>query len=325
MIISVVVPIYNVSRFLPACLDSIVHQTYSDLDIILIDDGSTDDCPQICDAYSQRDDRIRVIHKQNGGLSDARNVGIECAKGQYITFVDSDDVIAVDMIEYLYYLMQKYQVDMSCCQMRRISESNEPMGETLATEDILIQGGALECMRALLTNSLFNVVAWSKLYKTSDFKNVRYPKGKLNEDVFTTYKIVAHCERIIIGGERKYYYRVREGSIMTMNFKPAHMDAVEAKITLNNFVEKQFPSLVGYSQAGIVYAANICSLRIAKSNEMKEVLCYIPKIQALYRQYEWSFLRYSRNKISAKLYSILAYVQLNLLVHFLHLYYHGRK
>ena len=323
MQISVVVPVYNVSKYLPTCLDSIVNQTYEDLDIIVVDDGSTDDCPRICDEYGQRDTRIRVIHKTNGGLSDARNVGIEHAKGQYITFVDSDDVIAPDMVAYLYDLLVKYDADMSSCQMMRIEEKGERIQDAHDVDDQFIQGGTEVCMEAFLTNSNFNAVAWSKLYKTSMFRDVKFPKGKWHEDVFTTYRLVAQCQRIILGSEQKYLYRYREGSIMTVFFKPSHMDAIEGKKAQNSFVESCFPSLAKYSRAGIVYAANVCSLRMARSGDIHA--SYVKEMQSLYRRYEWNYLCYSRSRIGAKLYSLIASINLNLLVHLLNYYYHGRK
>lgn len=323
MQISVIVPIYNVSRYLRACLDSILNQTYKDLDIILVDDGSTDECPHICDEYSRRDARIRVIHKKNGGLSDARNAGIEYARGRFLTFVDSDDVITADMIEYLHDLLVKYGADMSLCQMRRIDDSGMPVGDGYALTDELIQGGVEACMKAFLKNNKFSTASWSKLYRTSFFQDVRFPKGKWHEDVFTTYKLVAQCQRIIIGGERKYLYRIREGSIMATSFKPAHMDTIEAAKTRNAFIEKNFPSLTNYSRAGVVYAANVCSLRMAQSAGICK--SYIRDMQSIYRQYEWSYLRCSDSKLTAKLYSIIAFFNLNILVHFLSYYYHGRK
>ena len=147
-LISVIVPIYNVEQFLRPCVDSILNQTYSNLQIVLVDDGSTDSCPTICDEYASQDDRIFVIHKSNGGLSEARNVGIDIARGSYITFIDSDDVIAVDMIEYLYALLRISNADISVCQRADIDEAGVDIAvhKKMLKEDYILSNNKA-CMR----------------------------------------------------------------------------------------------------------------------------------------------------------------------------------
>lgn len=308
-LISVVIPVYNVEKYLPACLDSVINQTYRNLEIIIVDDGSTDECPSICDKYASIDKRITVIHQNNGGLSDARNTGIDIAKGEYITFIDSDDLVALDMIEYLYKNLIENNTDMSICQNSDIDEDGNALSENTPKNYQLVKGGAEQCMKAFLTNATFKTVAWAKLYKYSMFSDVRYPKGKYHEDVFTTYKLVTKCNSITIGGEYKYFYRTRSESIMNLSFKPSHMDAIEGKMEFNAYIEQYFPSLLRYSHADIVYAANMCSMRMARGGVLYKQ--YIDELQTLYRKYEYDFLRGGSRFIS-KVFSVMAFVNLHL-------------
>lgn len=283
-LISIVVPVFNVEKYLNECLDSIVYQTYNNLEIILVDDGSTDNSGEICDSYGIRDKRIKVIHKQNGGLSDARNVGIKIAKGKYITFVDSDDEIAKDMIEYLYIMLKRSNADIAVCQRSLIDED----GKAILTQtekkckDIIIQGYE-ECMKAYLKTSDIDTVAWGKLYKTSLFEDVSYPKGRYHEDVFTTYKLVAKSKTIAIGYEKKYLYRIRQGSITQIAFSKKHMDAITGKEKQAEFIKKKFPSLYPLAQGDIIYACNQCLLKLAKSETSYEP--FIDDFKMRYNKY----------------------------------------
>lgn len=310
-LISVIIPVYNVETYLNSCINSILNQTYKNLEVILVDDGSTDKSPIICDEYANIDDRITVIHKRNGGLSDARNVGINIARGEYITFIDSDDLVALDMIDYLYKNLIDNNTDMSTCLHADIDKNGSIISSSEPENSIKIDGGTENCMKAFLTNAKFNTVAWSKLYKLSMFSDVRYPKGKYHEDVFTTYKLVAKCKSITVGGESKYFYRTRPNSIMTLSFKPSHMDAIEGKQQVNTYIEHNYPSLSRFSRADIVYAANLCSMRIARGGVLYKN--YIEELQEIYRKYEFDFLR-GKSSIKSKVFSVLAFINLRFLL-----------
>ena len=184
-LISVIIPVYGVEKYIAQCLDSIINQTYKNLEIILVDDGSPDACPKLCDEYSKIDKRIKVIHKKNGGLSDARNVGIDICKGNYITFVDSDDWIEKDMIEQLYSLINKFSADISICNFLRTSD--EKMKIFNKNEKIKCYN-KYEAIRELLKGHKIQDYAWNKMYKKEVFYNIRYPKGRNMEDKGTTYK-----------------------------------------------------------------------------------------------------------------------------------------
>lgn len=207
-LISVIVPIYKVENYLRQCIDSILRQTHKNLEIILVDDGSPDGCPAICDEYEKKDDRIKVIHKENGGLSDARNAGLEIATGEYIGFVDSDDWIMPDMYEYLLQGILGYQSEISYCGWVNAHEiwmdyQNEQTDKVYTRETALNE---------LFFDRLKNF-AWNKLYKAELWREVRFPVGRNFEDILTTYKLFEQAKRITILKEPKYYYRIRANGI----------------------------------------------------------------------------------------------------------------
>ena len=192
--ISVIVPIYNVEQYLRRCIDSIINQTYKNLEIILVDDGSPDNCGQICDDYAKKDTRIKVIHKKNGGLSDARNVGLEVCTGDYISFVDSDDWIELNTYEIMMKSMNEYNADMVVSNINYVYKDKV---ESKYSEDKIRCFNKEEAMKELIKDGLVQAVVWNKLYKRVVIDNLRFKVGKLNEDEFFTYKICAKAERIV--------------------------------------------------------------------------------------------------------------------------------
>lgn len=237
-LISVIVPIYNVEKYLERCVESIINQTYKNLEIILVDDGSPDCCPKICDEYSKKDKRIKVIHKENGGLSSARNAGLDVAKGEYVSFIDSDDVVDEKFIETLYNLCIENNCDISECNFQRFEKdivkssnnceikvyTNHEMQERLYIPEYFARG----------------IVVWNKLYKKYLYDDVRFPIGKLNEDEFTTYKVLYKCETsICVTEEELYYYRVNENSIMGKKFAAKRLDVMEAFEERKAFYKKR--------------------------------------------------------------------------------------
>lgn len=243
-LISVIVPIYNVEKYIKKCVDSIINQEYKNLEIILVDDGSPDKCGKICDEYSKIDSRIKVIHKQNGGLSDARNAGIEYSNGEYIVCVDGDDYIERDMISFLYSNIKKYNADMAVCgysydydgKIKRKKEHSSEKIEVLSTEQ------AVEKM--LDSKSLFGWIAWNKLYRKKIFSNVMYPKGKLYEDMATTYKLVCNSKNIVYSEKSKYNYVIRQGSIIrTYKYEEKELDRIEIAKEMYTFLLNKYSNL----------------------------------------------------------------------------------
>ncbi|EOS48867.1 hypothetical protein C809_01978 [Lachnospiraceae bacterium MD335] len=222
--ISVIVPIYNVERLLCRCIESIRKQTYKNLEIILVDDGSPDNSGDICEDYADKDRRIKVIHKCNGGLSDARNIGIEFASGEYICFVDSDDWLDLDMLELLHKVCVDRKADIVECSYRNVY-ADYIQEETCCTAEI-IEADSIFALEGMLDWKYFKPVAWNKLYKKSVLGDIRYPLGKIHEDEFTTYKYFYNANKLVYVDVSKYNYdRTRNDSITGTGFKESTLDA----------------------------------------------------------------------------------------------------
>lgn len=210
--ISVIVPVYNVESFLARCIESIICQTYQNLEIILVDDGSDDGCSEICDSYAEKDARIRVVHKKNGGLSDARNIGIQFATGEYIGYVDSDDWIQETMYEKLYQSISKENADIAVCGYYISDGKNATTA--FQSHDLVVfnKEAALE---ELCKNTRILSHAWDKLYKRSVLENKYFPKGKYYEDIYIMHKVFLEADKIVFLDEPLYYYFQRAGSIVS--------------------------------------------------------------------------------------------------------------
>lgn len=215
-LISIVVPIYNVEDYLKECIDSICGQSYKNIEIILVDDGSTDGSPAICDVYAGLDNRIRVIHKKNGGLSDARNCGLEVARGEYVAFVDSDDYVNERFIEFLYNAMEDCNAQIAVCSYQKVYDT--PIAKSELPKYVIEEKNSISFLESLYQGKYSDMgfVAWNKLYKRQLFveNNILYPKGRIYEDTFTTYKLLYFAEGIAIVDYPLYCYRMRSGSIM---------------------------------------------------------------------------------------------------------------
>ena len=242
-LISVIVPTYNVEKYLDKCIDSIVNQSYKNLEIILVDDGSSDKSGEICDKWGRIDSRIKVIHKENGGLSDARNIGLDVANGEYISFIDSDDFIEKDFYVYLKDLSEKYNSDIVECNFVKAYESklNEFEFPKNDFESITITDsyGALKIYTSfdddISTNS---VVVWNKLYKSEIFNDIRFPVGKTHEDQFTMYKILSKATTFVTSSEVKYGYFQRENSIINKKFSEKRLEIFSAYDEVISFLHK---------------------------------------------------------------------------------------
>lgn len=221
--ISVIVPVYKVEDYLNECVQSIINQTYQNLQIILVDDGTPDRCGEMCDAWAKIDKRIEVIHKKNGGLSDARNVGLDAAKGNFIAFVDSDDWIEPQMYEVMMNALIKEKADFVACGIIDCYSGKE------IKRSIPYNVGASETFLNLIyKDTTFPVATWNKLYRKKCWETLRFPVGKICEDAFTTYLLVDHASRIVQIPDLLYHYRIRKNSIMTSAFKHSRMDEEEA-------------------------------------------------------------------------------------------------
>ena len=239
--ISIIVPVYKVEPYLDKCVSSIVNQTYTNLEIILVDDGSPDNCPAMCDMWAEKDSRIRVIHKTNGGLSDARNAGMAVATGELIAFVDSDDWIATDMYEYLYQRLTEDDSDIAACGVQMVWEDKTP-SRTLTREGSCVLNQE-EAMQAIIEESWLKQPVWYKLYKTELVRDILFPVGKYHEDVFWSYQAVGRARRVSVSDHIGYYYLQRGGSIMGEGYSLKRLDAVEAKVQRCAYIQERFPAL----------------------------------------------------------------------------------
>lgn len=260
--ISVVLPIYNVEKYLETCVKAMTGQTYQNLEIILVDDGSPDGCPALCDELAKADERIRVLHKENGGLSDARNAGTQIATGEYITFVDSDDVVTDIYVEYLYSLIEKYGCDMSLCTHTVVFEDGKKIPYGDGTDEML---DAKECLRRMLYHDVIDTSAWAKLYRTDMAREILYPKGKLFEDIGTTYRFFLASGKIACGYQSQYFYMQRQNSIVSGKFNPHKLDLLEMTDKMAEDVEKVYPDLAQAILRRRVYA------RFSTLNQMLDV------------------------------------------------------
>lgn len=229
-LVSVIVPIYKVEKYLEKCIQSVLKQNYTNLEIILVDDGSPDSCGEICDSYSSIDSRIRVIHKNNGGLSDARNVGIDAATGEYLVFVDSDDYVHPQMISILYDGIVKNAAELSVCGIKNVEENES----VFCTDEVVDKWIVLENDKEKLeyalgteTTTVFTV-AWNKMYHKRLFEKERYPVGVIHEDEFTTYKMVHEAKRIAYTDTELYFYVQRANSIMSTEFNIKNLSVLDA-------------------------------------------------------------------------------------------------
>lgn len=211
-LVSVIVPCYKVEQYLPKCIDSIIAQTYENLEIWLVDDGSPDRCGEICDEYAEKDKRLNVIHKENGGLSDARNAAIDRATGEWITFVDSDDYVAEDYVETLYRLVEKYDCEVAVAWHMTFNEGEVP--KRLAHSSIEEKMEPLSAVEQMFYQEKFDTAAWAKLYHRRLFATgIRYPKGLLYEDLPTTYLLMLESKGVAFTNKVIYYYLLRASSI----------------------------------------------------------------------------------------------------------------
>ena len=234
-LISVVVPIYKVEQYLRRCIDSILNQTYSKLEIILVDDGSPDNCGMICDEYAKTDSRIRVCHKENGGLSDARNCGVGHATGEYVTFIDADDYVSSRYVEYLYQLLKSTEADVACCDYMRTDGNDCAFSQS---EERVILTSQDACMQ-MIERKVALIVSWGKLFPLALVKRNPFPKGKIHEDEFTTYRFYYESERIVFGCAKLYAYFQNEHGIIKSGKEKKQVDAYEAFIQRSEFFESQ--------------------------------------------------------------------------------------
>lgn len=227
-LVSIIIPVYKVEDLLERCVNSILTQTYKNIEIILVDDGSPDRCGELCNQYALKDERVKVVHKKNGGLSDARNAGIKIANGEFITFIDSDDWVSEDYVRVLHDLLISRGADISVCNF--IRTSTETTIERSEKQDVIHEFSNIQTLENLCGSFYQQLtVSWGKLYRISLFENIEFPVGKVHEDEFTTYKLLFKANKVVVTSRALLYYWQRPDSIMGTGFKIKNrLHAIEA-------------------------------------------------------------------------------------------------
>ena len=302
-LISIIVPVYNVEAYLAKCVDSILAQTYTNLEIFLVNDGSSDCCGKLCDEYAKEDKRIKVIHKKNGGLSDARNVAIDVATGEFITFIDSDDYVTDDYIMTLYSLIEKYECKVSIALYNTFVEGSKPkVVNRVYREDCQTNIKAIEEM---FYQEKYDTASWAKLYHSSLFATgIRYPKGIVYEDLATTYLLIFQSDKVAFCNRRIYNYLLRRDSIEGSSFSSKKMDSA---LKVCELMESHLDILGKVMQA---YQCRMMSfffhllLKMPDGYEHRNML--YKRIKAI----RWSVLCNSRARKKARVASLLSYLGL---------------
>ncbi len=258
MKISIIVPVYNVEDFLDKCVNSLVNQTYTNLEIILVDDGSPDRCGDMCNQWAKKDARIKVVHKENGGLSDARNAGLDAASGECIMFIDSDDYVHHEMIERMHKNITETSANMVVCDLQPVDEN----GNYLRKNNVDLIDNIVTSIEYWVAYYDFNytyayIVSCGKLYRSKLFHSLRFNKGKINEDEFIIHKIVDQCKKISTMSDVLYFYVQRTGSIMQSKYTINRLDVCEAFVLRSEYFQRN--KLHKYSQENIQKSMKLLS------------------------------------------------------------------
>lgn len=300
-LITIVVPVYNIEKYISRCIKSIINQTYKNLEIILVDDGSKDNSGKICDEYQNKDNRIKVIHKINGGLSDARNVGIEHARGELIAFVDGDDYVEKEHIEYLYNMLMKSNADISVCQFNIMYEGSEKKSKKTKKDKQIVVNN-VEALETMLYNKKFCNSACTKLYKKNLFNDIQFPKGKLYEDLGTTYKLIAKSKKLVYGNLQTYNYLInRKDSIINRKFDEKRMEAIKFADEILKFVNGKYPNI---KNAAIARLYMECIFTIVQIDEEEKYRNNIKEIYKYLNMYRINILLNSKIQLKFKLFAI---------------------
>ncbi|KIL49366.1 glycosyltransferase family 2 protein [Jeotgalibacillus soli] len=303
--ISIIVPVYNVEHYLPRCIDSLLHQSIQDIEVILVNDGSTDTCKEICDIFAQKDSRIVVIHKKNGGLSDARNTGLTIAKGEYVGFVDSDDWVDLSMYEVLYNLCIQLNSDISTCLIKNVGKNKKQKNR--ASNKIEIYDSQ-KAIHSLYKGTLSGFSACNKIYKKKLFKNIEFPKGRVYEDAAVMYRLFNLANKIVFINAPLYMYEHRENSITRSNFSEKRFDIVPNYYETYSFMKKNYPDMcerlnaIYFSSLRNMIVDIVCEKNIVKNSN------HILRVSKLIRNSNKVILRNNSLSVRHKLFAqILAW------------------
>ena len=280
-LITVIIPVYNVEKYISKCIDSVLGQTYDNLEVILIDDGSTDNSGIICDGYAQKNDNVIVIHKQNGGLSSARNAGMKILHGKYVMFLDSDDWIEKETVRCLFELIRSNDADMAAVRFNPVySDDSENKADN--TNGISVFNKE-EALATFLFNGYLSPCACGKLWRVKDWEGITFPEGKLFEDQFTIYKVLERIEKSILSDNKYYNYLKRENSIGHSAFSQKTYDLYEAINTEYKYLSSNYPSIISSLNVALVTWEIVFVNMMLRSNAQDDKI--IKKIRMDARRY----------------------------------------
>ena len=305
-LVTIIVPVYNIEKYLERCVESLINQKYSNLEIILVDDGSTDNSAAICDHYMHKDARIKVIHKVNGGLSDARNAALEVAKGDYIALVDGDDYVSRYYISNLVSALEVAKADMSMSWFENVLEDRSPSNtpsEVNASEIMIID--AHDCVKRLLYQDYVETSACGKLYKKDLFLGLKYPVGKLYEDILVTYETIHRSKKIALIKNIDYYYFQRRNSIQYQGFTINKLDAVKHIKMLELKVSKDYPDLTKAAACRVFSVVSNIYFQVENSNEYKDIKS---QLWSMIKQYRNIILKDKSARKKARAGALLSYL-----------------
>ena len=268
-LISVIVPVYKVEPYLNKCIYSIVNQTYRNLEIILVDDGSPDNCPEICDVWARKDERIRVIHQNNQGGGAARNIGLNIATGSLIAFIDSDDYIAPDMYTHLSSLLEQ-GADIAECGYINVYDDYALL-ECESGDSCTYS--AQQAMEEHIHDHYFRQLVWNKLYRRKVIGDIHFPEGMRIDDEFWTYRVIANAKKLVRTSCKMYAYRQQMGSVMHLSFSLPRLQAVDAKCLRLQLMQERFPELVSQARVNLwftcLYMGQMSLLHMDKKDQTK--------------------------------------------------------
>lgn len=290
-VISIIVPIFKVENYLDRCIESIVSQTYERLEIILVDDGSPDSCPQICEQWQEKDDRIKVIHKCNGGLSSARNAGLDVATGEYVAFIDSDDYVDKDMYKIMIEQMQKYNANIVSCGRTIIN--GDKIYELYSDTKVQCFSSE-EALKELYSHGKIDEAAWDKLYKRDLFSDIRFPLGEINEDIVIMPFLMDKCTTIVSVGVPLYFYCLNGASITRSNYSNKKSILIKHIYEIEQYVRERHPDLVKYARMlEAEYAVGALMLLLKKEDSVRE---YLLDYHIYLSILKMNYIYYLRNK-----------------------------
>ena len=287
MLISVIVPVYNIEKYIGKAIETIIGQTYRDLEIILVDDGSTDRSGEICEFYAGKDDRIVVVHQENGGLSKARNTGTKIAKGDAIAFIDGDDYIHPCYFEILAKNLTEHDADISVCGMQVVSEDEySKLMSVKNVEDSAIDISSKEAIEGMLYQKLFSLSSCAKLYKRKIAKSHCFPERELFEDYYTVYRFFTEATAVTYTDARLYYYLKRAGSITKKKYSHQMMDYIKHGEQVTDHVERNGRLLFDAAISRLVWACFYIVTHIDDSSKYRED-----------EEYCWNYIKKYRRKV----------------------------